>query len=414
MRREGSCRWNSGVRIPGLIASKMHSLKNRLPRVSFFFLLLLCLFSLSGFAEKVITVGVYENPPLLFINEEGEVSGIAVDVLQEIARREGFQMDYLPGTLADCLERLDSGEIDLQPALDFTPQRAQKFDFTQETLLSNWGVVYAHRRADIESILDLDLKHIAVLSHDNFYQGSGGLSELTDQFKLDCEFIEVNDYATVIKCIEVGIADAGLVSRLYQVPVSQQSEISRTSIVCNPVDVGFAFPKESHQAFRWLMDRHLSEMKRDTSSVYHQSVQKWLGESRPWLLPQWLSITLMVAAGVLLLFVVLTIFLRIQVRRKTTEIDAKNRELQADIAERKRVEQALRESDEVYRKAIETATGVPYRLRFGEVYGTGQYEFLGDGIYDLLGIAPDELDFELFGRLVREVIFREPTGLKRK
>jgi len=76
--------------------------------------------------------------------------------------------------------------------------------------------------------------------------------------------------------------------------------------------------------------------------------------------------------------------------------------------------QALRESDEVYRKAIETATGVPYRLRFGEVYGTGQYEFLGDGIYDLLGIAPDELDFELFGRLVREVIFREPTGLKRK
>ncbi|MGB3368343.1 MAG: ATP-binding protein [Acidaminobacteraceae bacterium] len=48
----------------------------------------------SRVGDEVIFVGVNNNYPYLFLNRDGRASGIVVDIVNEIASREGFTVDY--------------------------------------------------------------------------------------------------------------------------------------------------------------------------------------------------------------------------------------------------------------------------------------------------------------------------------
>jgi PAS domain S-box-containing protein len=73
-------------------------------------------------------------------------------------------------------------------------------------------------------------------------------------------------------------------------------------------------------------------------------------------------------------------------------------ELVATAISRTEAREALRKSEELYRRAIAEAGAVPYVLD----YETGAYSFIGDGIEELTGYRPAELTWEAFGGLVLE------------
>lgn len=72
-----------------------------------------------------------------------------------------------------------------------------------------------------------------------------------------------------------------------------------------------------------------------------------------------------------------------------------------DITEQKRIEDALRRSEAIYRKAIEVAGAVPYHQTFDE-RGAIHYDFMGEGIREITGYGPEEFTDELWGTLIVE------------
>ena len=158
----------------------------------------LCCFSLLLFslvhivqAGEPLRVGVYDNRPLVFVDGKGEVHGFLIDILEYIGSKEGWEIDYIPGTWAENLERLEKGGIDLLVGTEYSRERNELYEFTYENVLSEWGAVYTQNNTKISQIVNLDNKKIAVVHNDIHYHN---LRQLAEQFKLNCRFVEAYDY----------------------------------------------------------------------------------------------------------------------------------------------------------------------------------------------------------------------------
>ncbi|MDH3957476.1 MAG: transporter substrate-binding domain-containing protein, partial [Desulfobacteraceae bacterium] len=155
---------------------------------------LIILIPANSIADTNIKVGVYQNRPLLFTDTDGEVKGIFADILNHVAKKEGWTIDYVNKSWIECYEDLRTGKLDILGAIAFSDRRNQIFDFTYENVLSNWGQIYVNGQSGINSILDLDCKKIAVLQNDIYYNG---LKALIKQFGIESRFIEAFEYDTV-------------------------------------------------------------------------------------------------------------------------------------------------------------------------------------------------------------------------
>ena len=301
-------------------------------------------------ADTKIKVGVYQNKPLLFTDNDGNVKGIFADILNYIAKKEEWEIDYVNDSWIQSYEDLKSGKLDMLGAIAFSERRNQIFDFTYENVLSNWGQIYINKRSGIESILDFEGKKIAVMQNDIYFKG---LIELTEQFGIECRFIEAFEYDVVLELVESGKCDAGLVNYLYGHQNERKYHINKTSIILSPQQISFAVPKGKNKALINTIDLHLRKLKGDKSSIYYQSLSKWVGVDTVQINPIWLIILSVGAICLILIFLVLNMILRKQVIKRTQELNAKNQHLIDEIERRKKVEEALKENEEKYRSVFE-------------------------------------------------------------
>lgn len=76
-----------------------------------------------------------------------------------------------------------------------------------------------------------------------------------------------------------------------------------------------------------------------------------------------------------------------------------------DITKRKKIEQAVMESEAIYRRAIENAEGVPYQLRFSD----NKYVFIGSGMEELIGLPKEKLSWDNLNNLIIDVNLLPPS-----
>ncbi len=306
--------------------------------LSCFFLLQLCARSLV-YGEHKLKVGIYDNKPLVFTGSDGKAKGFLIDILEYIGSKEGWQIEYVSGYWAECLERLEKSEIDLLVGVEYSKQRNRIYDFTYETSLSDWGIVYAKKGLSLNQISNLDQKRIAVVHGDIHYNN---LRKLAEQFKLNCRFVELFEYDGILELIDSKRVDAAVVNSLYGLEFERYHSAVKSPIIFSPTEVHFAVPKKQYPDLINIIDGHLAALKADKQSVYYRSLEEWSPVSEIWVLPKWLFGALAVAGGLLLLSVATGLAFRAQVKAKTLELSIKNEELELEVAERKRVEETLR------------------------------------------------------------------------
>ena len=301
-------------------------------------------------AETTIKMGVYQNRPLLFKDNDGEIKGIFADILAYIANEEDWNLEYVNGSWSQGLQNLKSADIDILGPIAYSQERKKDYDFTYENVLTNWGQIYVNKYSNIESILDLKGLKIAVLQNDVHFLN---LRNLVKQFGINCRFIEAFEYEDVLKLVEIGKCEAGLVNHLYGHQFERDYDIHKSTIILSPQKIHFAVPKGKNQAIINALDHHLSALKIDSGSIYHQSFQKWIGvESKHPNIAWLLSIS---GGATLLLLIVLGLnrVLRVKVRKKTAELSIKNQALLEEIEQRKKAEFALQENEKEYRSVFE-------------------------------------------------------------
>ncbi len=313
----------------------------------FFFLLSLPLIlpESSLAVDRAVRVGIYENPPLVFRGPDGRYHGFMVDLLEAIAAGEGWKLSYVEGTWPECLARLNAGQIDLLTAIAYSRKRARRFDFNRETVMENWGRLYVRPDSGIESILDLQGKTVAILKGDIH---AGVFQELLSDFDLKVKLLFVEAYDTVLKDVEEKKADAGVINRLFALGnVRRYPRLKETAVIFNPIEVHYAAPKGRNRELLAAIDSHLTAWKQDPDSLYYRSIEKCFCGPGKVIFPKWVRSVFLFGSVLILFFLTMTLVLKARVRARTAELSARNRELQAEIAEREKLQAQLFQSQKM-------------------------------------------------------------------
>lgn len=296
----------------------------------------------------MVKVVVFNNRPMNFY-EGGQSGGFFVDLIDQVAKEEGWTLEFIESDFAGGLKMIESGDADLMLGVAWSEERSKLYNFNDEIGFVNWGQVYTHNTVEMSTFGDLDGKVIGVMEGDIHYIGPNGIKNTIEQFGYSAEYKEYSDKQDILKGIEVGHLDAGIVNRTFGLSCEGDYDIKRTSIQLNPINMKIIAPKGENQKLLDSIDDYLKEWKSDNQSIYYKRLSYWFDLKGEEVIPSWVKWSL--GIGVLLLVlsgVVIRVTRQIiktqtqelkdlnktledKVALRTIELDAKNQQLSASL-----------------------------------------------------------------------------------
>ena len=332
--------------------------------------------------EKHLSTIIVDNYyPYTFLNEHGLPDGFSVDLIRAVTKVMGLEIDIHTGSWDQALGALATGKIDLLPMMAYSDERTGIFDFSEPHSISYDAFFVVKGQSHLRSMKDLTGKTVIVMNHDRAhdYLISRGI---TPPDKL----VLANSLPDDLRLLASGRGDAALMPKL--VGLLYLKELGLGNLELSPFVVddyqrrfSFAVKKGDKE----LLDR-LSEgvIIIKATGALDQIHRKWFGlvESQPMTLQSAMKYILAVIAALLLValvFAAWTLSLRKQVALRTSILGQ-------EIAERKRAEERLRDSEQRFSLAMEAAKdGIwDWNLQTDEVY-------YSPGYLAMLGYSPGEV-----------------------
>ena len=268
-------------------------------------------------SQRVVRVGLYQNAPKVYSDEQGKPAGLFPELLDAIAQRERWRLHYVSCEWADCLRQLEEGAIDLMPDVAFSVERAQRFDFHQVSVANSWSQVYAHPDLRVQTLSDLTARRIAVLE--------GGiqqhfLEQLMTASGIPYQAVPVGSLDEGYRAVRDGRADAVVTNSFFAARNGQMYRLGETPIVFLPSSLYVAAPKGRHADLLAAIDRHISAWRSDANSIYYDAMRRTMASPTATSTPAWVGWSLTTLLGVLLFLGGATLMLRSKVQRRTRRL----------------------------------------------------------------------------------------------
>ncbi|MBN2645123.1 MAG: EAL domain-containing protein [Desulfuromonadaceae bacterium] len=278
----------------------------------------------DGSRSDVLRVGLYDNPPKVYRNDQGQAAGLFIELLEAMARQEGWRLEFVDGTWTQCLERLEAGEIDLMPDVARTPLREQRFDFHAIPVAHSWSSLWSRGDVDILAWPDLAGKRVAVL------RGAvqeRALSRITDGLGIRVEEVPVDGMAAGFEAVVSGRADVTVTNSFFGGMYGYRYGLKENPLIFSPATLYFAVAQGQHPELLQRIDDYLSQWRLDGDSVYYQALKRAMTRPLQPVVPlHWLRWAA-VGGALLLILLVATGLLRWQVRRRTRDLVQLNQRL---------------------------------------------------------------------------------------
>ncbi|EIC21806.1 transporter substrate-binding domain-containing protein [Thiorhodovibrio frisius] len=105
-------------------------------------------------ALAALTIATREAPPFAFKDADGQWSGIAIELWNQIAEQNGFDFHYTELGLTEMLDATATGSVDAAvAALTITSDREQDLDFSHPFHTSGLAVAVPHRSSNLLAVI---------------------------------------------------------------------------------------------------------------------------------------------------------------------------------------------------------------------------------------------------------------------
>ncbi len=256
--------------------------------------------------ERTLRVGVFEHPPEVVLRD-GRVEGLAAEVLQTVAAREGWRLEYVTGDAGEILQQARRGTLDVLPVLCPAMERAGGMLRGAEAVALNWAVVYGRRGLQLPSLLDLENQRVAL---PRMGYPCDAFRQHMEEYGLTVEYREVASQQEAMEAVERGECDAAVVSRLYGDRYGRDFQVDRTPIVFGPHALTYGAPARHDEgraaALLAVVDARLAALKADAASPYGAILERWTDGPegarywRSYAAPGLLTFILLAAGGIVL------------------------------------------------------------------------------------------------------------------
>ena len=271
--------------------------------------------------KKTYSIGLSENPPISFLNKDNQETGMIVDLLNEIAKKEGFEIKWVFDEWNELLDRIKSHDLDMLTSVGFSEERTKFMDYSKEGFLNSWSSIYLPKQSSIDNFLDLDNKTIALLTGDI---NGINLINRCNRFEINCKFTYVNTYTKLFETIANKQLDAIVSNNIAGVWYANKYEIINTSIIFNPSLTFVTVPQDSDTYLLNTFDKYMRKWKSDPDSVYYDIKSKWLASKTGTDVSKQVIYTIFGLSILAFLAVLTAIIFKHQVKKRIRELSIRN------------------------------------------------------------------------------------------
>ena len=218
-----------------------------------------------------ITVASNIAYPPFESSPKGEPKGFDIDLMNEIAKRAGFEVEYENVRFDTILRGLDTDLFDAAiSAMTITKAREQQIDFSDPYFNADQALLVASS-SEVQSIADLAEAPVGVQA------GSTGQIKAEELLE-DGQIGEIKPYGIIGKAFAAlkGGEVEGVIydlSAAHQKIVESHGEIRFVEPISTGEQYGIAFPKDSPLVDS--VNQALAEIKDD--GTYEKLYKKWMG-----------------------------------------------------------------------------------------------------------------------------------------
>ncbi len=288
--------------------------------------------------SKTIVVGVYDNPPKIFY-ENGKPKGIFIEILQEIAKKEKWNLVFYYSTWEDCINKLKEEKIDILPDVAYSEDRLKKFDFNKISVLSSWIQVYSRKDVVINNFEDLSGKRILVLK-DSIQEEF--LKKIINKFPFKITLITVSSYSKALDLLNNNNADAMVVSRFFAYSKFRTNFIP-TPLILDKTTLHYVVKKNKNQDLLVAIDKNLSVLINNPHSTYYRIILKYLSEDEIMRIRKSFFNYFLFFVSLLVVSIFLNLLFKYLLNLRTQELRHKNEKLERTINELNKKEEELAE-----------------------------------------------------------------------
>lgn len=268
---------------------------------------------------REVRLGVYQNQPKIFLDVDGQASGIFGDLAREIARQKHWTLVPIPCEWQTCLDGLRNGTIDLLPDVAFTPERNEIFDFHTTPALLSWSQIYARQNVDIRSTLDLKGLRIGVLKGSVQHEY---LSNLLGGFGLEAKLVPVNSFEDAFALTARGTLDAAVANRFFGDLHAPKLNLSPAPVLFLPSQLFFATAKGKNADLISAIESSIVTWQVGSGTFYTDVLKRWMDVPPQTLVPSAVWWALGGLGGLLAVALSAWWFLRREVALKTQNLRA--------------------------------------------------------------------------------------------
>jgi PAS domain S-box-containing protein len=323
-------------------------------------------------------------PPYEFMDNDGIPSGFDIDLIKEISKEMGFEIEIISGKWSDIKRDFDDKKIDILSGLIYTEELDKIYDFSVTHSLIYISIVIRKNSVEINDENDLKNKSIVTIKDSFTYEyfnakkyNITGVAAIEDALKL----VTSNNYDCAI---------GSKYSNLYLIKKYDLNNLKNSGVLFEPRKLCFAV---MHNNSQYLTKINEGFIVLKDNGKFQSIYEKWFGV----LEPNNLNIKNIIKyiygiAGLLLIIAILILLWLFSLKR---QVKLRTLELEKELIERKKVEQALLESEllfsTIFKKfpnpmsinELNTGNYIDVNEYFEEYTGFKKEEVLGKNTYEL-------------------------------